>query len=138
MGSIEAGNYSAMCAYVDPESQARCSLVTAFGDGPGELGSFVIGEIVNWKNMAIGYSVVDGTEALVTGTGTNCGLGSTVCQTNTDPANPFDSGQSFATLWSNSTTLSISTTIDDPSGWRATPVIEEDGKWYVYIASGGD
>jgi len=78
------------------------------------------------KNVQLGYVVIDGTKALIGYTGTVCVPGKTPsCFTNNDPANLFNSGKSFATLWSEA--QSSASNVYSPN-----PVVQINGSWYAY------
>lgn len=108
--------------------------MSALGGAAGAVGgdslvNQIMGQILTYKNAAIGYSAVDGTDALGTATGTVCLGDGTGCQTITDAASSLDSGQSFDTLWSNATVGSGNST-------DVIPVVQVNGKWYVQTSLG--
>jgi hypothetical protein len=120
--NIESGQFLADCAYVEPDEQAECkSSLSSLG--PSAMASAA----GTAKNFAIGYTVVDGNEALVGTTGTFCSPDSSPsCFTNTDPAAIFSTGKSFATLWSEANGDQTSS-----SAYSLAPCIEVGGKWYL-------
>src|SRR5580692_2921352 len=63
--NIESGQFTADCAYVEPDEQADCTSSLA-SIGPSAMASAA----GTAKNFAIGYTAVDGNEALVGTTGT--------------------------------------------------------------------
>jgi hypothetical protein len=120
--NIESGQFTADCAYVEPDEQAECKSSLA-SIGPSAMASAA----GTAKNFAIGYTAVDGTQALVGTTGTFCSPDSTPsCFTNTDPAAIFSSGKSFATLWSDANSDQTSS-----NAYSLAPCIEVGGKWYL-------
>jgi hypothetical protein len=120
--NIESGQFTADCAYVEPDEQADCTSSLA-SIGPSAMASAA----GTAKNFAIGYTAVDGNEALVGTTGTFCSPDSTPsCFTNSDPAAIFSSGKSFATLWSDANSSQTSS-----NAYSLAPCIEVNGKWYL-------
>jgi hypothetical protein len=120
--NIESGQFTADCAYVEPSEQAECTSSLA-SIGPSAMASAA----GTAKNFAIGYTAVDGNEALVGTTGTFCSPDSSPsCFTNTDPAAIFSTGKSFATLWSEANSSQTSS-----NAYSLAPCIEVGGKWYL-------
>jgi hypothetical protein len=107
------------CAYVEPSFEAQCSQDAA---------SALASQIVSVKNFAIGYVVIDGTQALVGYTGTTCGADlAPQCETNTNPAAIFSTGQSFQTLWTEANDFNSS----NANTYSLYPCIEINGQWYI-------
>jgi hypothetical protein len=128
VADIESGQYLADCAYVVPDEQSECkssiSSVQA-SLGPSALAS-AAGTVTKF---GLGYTAIDGDEALVGTTGTFCSSGSgssPSCFTNTDPAAIFSSGKSFATLWTEANSSNNSSSV-----YSLAPCKEVDGKWYL-------
>jgi hypothetical protein len=111
---------SSLCAYVQPSFEAQCSQDAA---------SALASQVASFKNFAIGYVVIDGTQALVGTTGTSCVADLTPeCETNTNPAAIFDTGQSFQTLWTEANSNNSS----NPAMYYSEfPCIEINGQWYL-------
>ncbi len=80
-------------------------------------------------NPGLGYTVINGTKALVGTTGKFCQPGhSPECFTNTDPAAVFSTGKDFWSLWTAAVAAGSST-------YLPTPCVEIGGKWYIYSSS---
>lgn len=126
--NIESGQYLADCAYVQPAQQSECK--TSISGVVASLGPSALASAAGTAtNFAIGYTAIDGTEALVGTTGTFCSSGSgssPSCFTNTDPAAIFSSGKSFATLWTEANSAENSS-----SDYSLAPCVEVGGKWYL-------
>ncbi len=122
--SIAVGPVTDFCKYDLPSQQASCK---------SDLDSVPKAEVAKamptFKNFALGYTAIDGTEALVGTTGTVCTPNQKPsCYTNTNPAAILDSGKSFATLWKQA--------LAAPSNaYSLSPVIEIDGNWYADTSS---
>ena len=131
VADIESGQYLADCAYVVPDEQSACkssiSSVQA-SLGPSALAS-AAGTVTKF---GLGYTAIDGDEALVGTTGTFCSSdagssgSSPSCFTNTDPAAIFSSGKSFATLWTEANSSNNSSSV-----YSLAPCKEVNGKWYL-------
>jgi hypothetical protein len=107
------------CAYVEPSFEAQCSQDAA---------SALASQVVSVKDFAIGYVVIDGTEALVGYTGTTCEADlAPECATNTNPAAIFDTGQSFQTLWTEANVFNSS----NANVYSLYPCTEINGQWYI-------
>jgi hypothetical protein len=122
--SIAVGPVTDFCKYEQPSQQANCK---------SELDSVpkaeVAKEMPTFKNFALGYSAIHGTEALVGTTGTVCAPNEKPsCYTNTDPAAIMDSGKSFATLWKEALAANSNST---SNVYSLSPCIEIDGSWYA-------
>lgn len=110
---------SSGCAYVEPSFEAQCSQDAA---------SALASQVLSVKNFAIGYVVIDGTQALVGYTGTTCGANLVPeCETNTNPAAIFDTGQSFQTLWTEANAFNSS----NANVYSLYPCTEINGQWYI-------
>jgi hypothetical protein len=122
--AVAVGPLTDFCKYDQPSQQATCK---------SELSAVTKAEAAKvmptFKNFALGYTAIDGTEALVGTTGTVCTpIPKPGCYTNTNPAAILDSGKPFATLWKQA--LAAGTTV-----YSLSPVIEIDGNWYADTAS---
>jgi hypothetical protein len=120
-----SGNFTSVCQYYTPATQSQCKsqISAAVSASPSAVASAV----GHATNFGIGYTAIDGTEALVGTTGTFCASGS--CFTNSDPAAIFSTGKSFSDLWSGANSSSDSNT------YTLAPCTEVDGKWYIYSPS---
>jgi hypothetical protein len=113
---------SSICAYVEPSFEAQCSQDAA---------SALASQVASVKNFAIGYVVIDGTQALVGTTGTSCAANMTPeCETNTNPAAIFDTGQSFQTLWTEAN-ANVSSNSSPAAAYTLYPCTEINGQWYL-------
>jgi hypothetical protein len=123
--SIAVGPVTDFCKYAQPSQQASCK---------SQLAQVPKAEVAKalptFKNFALGYTAIDGTEALVGTTGTVCTPNqSPGCYTNTNPAAILDSGKSFATLWKQALAAA------DSNVYSLSPCIEIDGNWYADASS---
>jgi hypothetical protein len=121
--ALSSGHYSDFCKYEQPSQQSSCnaslSQVTA-AEAKSQLPTF--------KNVQLGYVAIDGTKALIGLTGTICVPNQTPsCFTNNDPAALFDSGKSFATLWSDAQSSGANV-------YSLSPAIQINGSWYAYTS----
>jgi len=125
---IESGQYLADCGYVEPSEQSECKSSISSVEaslGPSAMAS-AAGTVTNF---GLGYTAIDGNEALVGTTGTFCSSdsgSSPSCFTNTDPAAIFSTGKSFATLWTEANSGQNSS-----DEYSLAPCIEVGGKWYL-------
>jgi hypothetical protein len=119
---LKAKNLAATCTYMDPRTLATCTSKAS------QVPASSYGELPYATNTAIGYTVIDGAEALVGTTGTYCTPGQTPeCFTNTSPAAIFSAGgKTFSQLWSEATSGGSATI------YALTPADLVNGKWYVY------
>ncbi len=110
-------NGGSMCNYVDPGYQSTCQSALSAGGSSDTM-----------SGLSLGYTVIDGDHALVAFTYSSmCENGD--CQTvNSDPAAPFDGGQSFSALWQNSLDESSTT------AYAPAPCVEDNGTWYVDLS----
>jgi hypothetical protein len=131
---LESSDLTTMCAYFQPMAASSCRQVLGMATSAAmaSLMPSLAGEIPHIVNFSVGYTAIDGSEALTVVLGTTCapnGTGASApaaspsCTTSSDPAAGLDSGKSFAVLWSaaNSSTASSS----------LAPLVELNGKWYV-------
>jgi hypothetical protein len=121
--AINAGKLSVLCQLVEPSVQATCrqALSGSSNDSSGE----------QFKNIVLGYVVIDGNQALVGMTGTFCNTHNTpACSTNTDPSAIFSSGKPFATLFSQE--LDSSNNADN-SAYSLFPTIKVGSDWYLDV-----
>jgi hypothetical protein len=122
---VGSGHFADMCSVLEPSQQATCK---------SQLGSVPAAEVKaylpTYKNLATTYTAIDGDKALLGSTGSVCGSNATSkCVTNADPAAIFDSGKSFATLWSE--TVNPKNT----DSYALIPLIKVNGTWYGYSSS---
>lgn len=124
LAEIKAKNMADACQYMDPRTlttcQSQASQIPASEDG----------ELPYFSNGAIGYTVEDGSKALVGTTGTFCSPTATPeCFTNTQPAAIFSAGgKTFSELWSEAVSNTSANT------YTLTPAILIFGEWYVYAS----
>ena len=122
LAEIKAKNLVGACSYMDPRTLTTCksqaSQVPANEDD----------ELPYFTNGAIGYTVEEGSEALVGTTGTFCSPTATPeCFTNTKPAAIFSAGdKTFSQLWSEA----VNSTSDNT--YTLAPAVLINGEWYVY------
>ena len=124
--ALNAGNEAGTCPYFQPSEQSQCQ---------AELGTAPAGSGPTFQNFALGYVVIDGSQALVGATGTYCAPnGMPRCTTNTDPAAIFSTAKPFTTLWSESLTADNAST---SNSYSLAPCTEVGGRWYDYAPTGG-
>jgi hypothetical protein len=112
------------CDYYEPSAQADCRKIFK------EVPKADLGTMTGFK---LGYVAVDGNEALVGSSGTQClPEENPKCITNRDPAAIFSTGQSFATLWTESVEAADSSVFS----YSLTPCLRIDGRWYGYFPTG--
>ena len=121
IAAIEAGSYAKICHYLQPSQQSKCK--SEFGSAQA---SAIATAMPTFKNLTVSYTATDGTKALVGLTGTICSPEQKPsCVTNNDAAAIFDSGKTFAELWTESVTSTS-------NAYSLTPMIKINGKWYGY------
>ena len=121
IAAIEAGSYPKICDYLQPAQQSKCR--SALGSAQA---SAIAAAMPTVKNLAVSYTAIDGTRALVGMTGTICSpQQKPTCVTNNDAAAIFDGGKTFSVLW----TEAVSST---SNAYSLTPMTEIKGKWYGY------
>jgi hypothetical protein len=114
----------ATCDYYDPSAQAECRELYK------KVPKADLGSMTGFK---LGYVAVDGNEALVGSLGTQClPFENPKCITNRDPAAIFSTGQSFATLW----TESVESENSSVFSYSLTPCLRINGRWYGYFPTG--
>lgn len=127
--AFSTGHYTNLCKYEEPSARSGC--ISAWGS-PNLRSDVDLADYPTFKNLKVGYTVIDGDRALVGFTGTACILKQyPSCFTNKNPAAVLDSGKSFSVLWSQSLMPSSSGTVYSPS-----PAIKVNGKWYAYTING--
>jgi len=85
-------------------------------------------------SVKVSYVAIDGTQALVGFTGKICSPGNTPeCVTNTDPAAIFSGGDTFTTLWTQTTGPTYGN-----SGYSLQPCSKTGGKWYLGTGASTD
>jgi hypothetical protein len=126
VAALESGDISKMCPYEDPDLQAVCQREEA----PTTAVETV-------KNFHLGYTAVDGSQAVVGYTGSFCSVtkavpssahspsaqATTFCNSNSDPAAFLDSGESFSEMWGVLANSVLS--------YNPYTVAEVNGKWYI-------
>jgi hypothetical protein len=123
IADVEKGRYAKICDELQPSQQSKCK--SEFGS---VRPSAIATAMPKFKHLIVSYTAIDGARALVGLTGTICSpQQSPSCVTNEDPAAIFDSGKTFAELW----TESVAST---SNAYSLTPMTEINGKWYGYSA----
>ncbi len=122
--SITSGHFTDLCKYEMPATQSQCNSAMS-----QVTPSVAASQLPSFKNMKLGYTAVDGTKAIIGITGTVCLPNQTPsCFTNNDPAALFDSGKSFAALWTQA--------LNAPQNAYSLSTVEEvNGSWYAYTSS---
>lgn len=119
--SLESRHPTDFCKYQEPAAQSQCDAGMSHVTSAGAASI-----LPTFKNIKVGYTAIDGTRGLVGITGTLCvPSGKPKCFTNNDPAAKFDSGKSFATLWSQALKAPA-------NAYSLSLVIQISGKWYSY------
>ncbi len=117
----QSGQYAKVCSVLQPSQQASCT--SQINSVPSAT---LASQLPTFQNFAVGYTAIDGSKALVDETGTLCDSNNTPkCNTNSDPAAQFDSGKSFAALWSQATTSNSNT-------FTLSAFVKVNGAWYGY------
>lgn len=81
-----------------------------------------------YNGFAVGYTLIDGHQALVGATGQLCVLTQAqTCVSNSDPAAILDSGRSFTALW----TQAVHAAFD---AYSPIPCVQVNGTWYLDTA----
>jgi hypothetical protein len=121
----QSGDYKGICAYYPPAEQSACD--STMGSIPV---ASLSGSLPVYKNIAVTYTAIKGAEALVGVTGSVCTPNQTPsCFTNSDPAAIFDSGKSFDTLWTETTSAGS-------RAYSLAQLTEAGGKWYLATNGG--
>lgn len=119
--AVNAGSLMQACAYIPPSAQASCQATMArvpTGSGP------------TLQDFALGYVAVEGNEALVGITGTDCPANQTsACASNFDPAAGLDEGEPFSVLWAEQVAANASSTTNS---YSLAPCLKVGTKWYLY------
>ena len=129
MKDIQSGHFVETCSLVEPSQQGSCK--SEMGSVPA---ASLKADMPTFKNIAVAYTAIDGDKALMGITGSVCMANATPkCSTGTDAAAVaiFDSGKSFATLWSEA----VKSGTSDSSAYALAPVIKINGVWYAYSSS---
>ena len=125
VNDLQSGQYAKICDVVQPSAQSQCKSDLSSVPAPS-LATLM----PTFKNFEISYTAIKGDQALVGATGTICAPDQTPsCETNSDPAAIFDSGKSFAALW---TAASNATS----NAYGLSQEIKVNGMWYGYSPSG--
>ena len=83
------------------------------------------------QDFALGYVAVEGNEALVGITGTDCAANQTpACASNFDPAAGLDEGESFSVLWAEQVAANASSSTTN--SYSLAPCVKIGTKWYLY------
>lgn len=122
VNALNAGKAQQICSYFDPSAQATCR---------SQLGGAPAGSAGTFKNFALGYVAIDGSEALVGSTGTRC-QPTPVCGSNHDPAAIFATGKPFAILWAESEAAATSSS----NAYSLAPCVKVGTSWYLQGQTG--
>jgi hypothetical protein len=118
VSAVRSGNLAGSCDYEAPSLQAACRSGAA-----GVSPAAVAGAGAMYADAALGYSAIEGTQALVVLTGIKCPPGSgTTCAVNSDPAHLLDSSTSFGSTYSSAFSL---------PGADILPMEQVGGQWYL-------
>ncbi|HXC85284.1 MAG TPA: hypothetical protein VNV62_25870 [Trebonia sp.] len=118
--TLDSRDFTGACAYTVPADQAACKAEIA------ENGSqHAMPPDDTYNGFSVGYTLIDGRQALVGATGQLCVLTQAqTCVSNSDPAAVLDSGKSFAALWTQA--------MDALSGaYSPIPCVRVSGTWYL-------
>ena len=121
--TLDSRNFAGACGYAVPSDQAACESSIAEN---GNQHAMPPGD--SYNGFAVGYTLIDGHQALVGATGQLCVLTQAqTCVGNSDPAAVLDSGKSFAALWTRA--------VDAPSdAYSPIPCVQVNGTWYLDLA----
>jgi hypothetical protein len=124
LAAFTSGRLAAMCNYLEPAVQARCSSAVAGQTDTGAL----------YTNFALGYIASKGTQALVGTLGTDCEPNaSPTCVTNSDPAAVFSSDKTFDLLYSEA----VASQSSSGHAYALIPCVKVGSNWYVYLPANG-
>jgi hypothetical protein len=118
--ALDSRNFTGACGYTVPADQAACEAEIA------DNGSqHAMPPDDTYNGFSVGYTLIDGRQALVGATGQLCVLTQAqTCVSNSDPAAVLDSGKSFAALWTQA--------MDALSGaYSPIPCVRVSGTWYL-------
>jgi hypothetical protein len=91
VGALDARQLKLWCSYYQPSFQTTCR---------ADTGKIAPASMPTFKDLAPGYVVMDGKQALVGATGTACVPNEKpTCSTNRDPAAIFSTRRTFKALW---------------------------------------
>ena len=111
------------CSYYEPSFQASCRSNAA---------SYVAANKPIFKSFALGYVAIDGNQALVGSTGTDClATGKPECSSNHNPAAVFASGLTFKALWAKT----VAAYSSSANVYSLDLSIKIGGNWYNYVPS---
>ncbi|MCW2930871.1 MAG: hypothetical protein JWM19_1833 [Actinomycetia bacterium] len=116
-------NPASACAYLIPASQSSCQSSISTAAQQGEEITY------SDRSFGLGYTAIHGSQALVGSTYTQFCVqaSSRNCAPDiTDPKTVFESGISFATLWTQTQQQNSGS-----SSFSPVPCIVLNGKWYV-------
>ncbi len=116
-------NPSSACAYLIPSAQSSCESSITKAAQQGEDITY------SYRSFGLGYTAIDGTQALVGSTYSKFCVQATsrTCAPDiTDPKTVFASGVSFANLWAQTQQGNRAS-----GSFSPVPCIVLNGKWYV-------
>jgi hypothetical protein len=116
-------NPASACAYLIPASQSSCQSAISKAAQQGEAITY------SYRSFELGYTAIHGSQALVGSTYTQfCVVtGAKNCAPDvTNPKTVFESGISFAALWTQTQQGGSSS-----SSFSPVPCIVLNGKWYI-------
>jgi hypothetical protein len=121
ISALDERQLNLWCSYYEPSFQATCRANSA---------KFVATSMPIFKNFALGYVAIDGNQALVGSTGTDCAANfKPRCSSNQAPAAIFSTGRTFKALWAQ-TVAAYSSTVNVYSLDLCTKIA---GRWYSYV-----
>jgi hypothetical protein len=121
--SVAKRDMELACQYFEPSFQALCR--RGFKDGMGS-------NTPSFKNFALGYTVVEGKQALVGWTGTSCvPTQHPLCVTNVNPAALFVRHHTFKVLWAQA--IASATSDQNINNYALTPSVKVGTLWYAYL-----
>lgn len=118
--ALDSRDFTGACGYAVPADQTACKAEIA------ENGSqHAMPPDDTYNGFTVGYTLIDGHQALVGATGQLCVLTQAqTCVSNSNPAAVLDSGKSFAALW----TLAVHAT---SGAYSPIPCVQVSGTWYL-------
>jgi hypothetical protein len=121
VSALDGRQLNLWCSYYEPSFQAGCRANAA---------KFVATSMPIFKNFALGYVAIDGNQALVGSTGTDCAANfKPRCSSNQSPAAIFSTGRTFKVLWAQTVAAYSSTA----NVYSLDLCIKISGRWYSYV-----
>lgn len=120
----QAGSLSRLCPLYQPAVQSKCRSAAHSipeSDAKNSLSMF--------KDATLGYTAVQGNEALVSIVVTMCTSGGTACTSNNGPSGGLDSGKPFGVLWKKA--IADDHNANRSDSFELAPLIKVNGTWYA-------